>query len=756
MKKIMRSMLAFVVVFALAIGICGSLTGTEAQAAAKKATFTAAQSLVTVAAGASAKLEYEYTNVKTIKSQTWTSKNKKVAKVSKTGTVTGVAAGTAKINCKVKYIAKGAKKTTVNTIVFTVKVAAVPEATPMPEVTARPEIVYLNNALTADDISLRIKWDDTSNVGEARTVTIKGGTSDSMVVKDNGTMRKKLSAQYLADNEMGVGINLGNTLEATLSIADKKNATEAAQFETAWGQPVTTQEYIDCLHSYGINTIRIPVAWSNMVDEKNNYKINEKYLGRVEEVVNYALNDGMYVIINDHWDSQWWGQFGAAKWANKAQTKKVANTTMRKNAWKRYRSFWKQISARFKSYSDHLIFEGANEELGTRLNDTIYSNGYCTSDDPNDTRIKGNLTEDELYETVNKINQTFVDIVRASGGNNKYRHLLIPGYNTNIEDTADYRFQMPTDTIASNGISKLFLSVHYYTPWNFCGDGNIGNYTNIDQKITEQQFSYLQRFVDEGYAIIVGEGGICNPAGVDGSVSQWYNDAFTQAQKYHAVLCTWETGQYFNRTAAKIKYKDIAVFYNTVTGANGDTSMEKLTGKVNNTISENCFVDVSNMTPAWSWTGKWYKNDGTSTVGDDRHNGGGTTVIDDGNTDITKLFVPESNVKSTIDGDKTSIAFNEWGYQAFLNIDLTKYKNPVVAVTFDPSGNGEEGPGDFKGCLGEDATYQEDVSIAYDMYNGKGIILSRVFDMYTYTDNLNFTFGNGPTVTGIYLYELGE
>lgn len=206
----------------------------------------------------------------------------------------------------------------------------------------------------------------------------------------------------LIENEMGEGVNLGNTLEATLgTYADKVVATDATVFEQAWGQPITTEAYIQSLRSYGFNTIRIPVAWSNMDSEDGTYTINEKYLGRVEEVVNYALNCGMYVIVNDHWDSQWWGQFGACK--EDADGNKFADETKRAEAWKRYERYWTQICDRFKDYSDHLIFEGANEELGDRLNDAIYESGYCVPKDDNDTKsISGNLTEYERYEMANK------------------------------------------------------------------------------------------------------------------------------------------------------------------------------------------------------------------------------------------------------------------------------------------------------------------------------------------------------------------
>ncbi len=477
----------------------------------------------------------------------------------------------------------------------------------------------LTDILTPDDITLREKWEDKSNIGEERKVTIKG-TGTEMTIKDNGTMRTELSSQDLANEHMGAGINLGNTMEAVMpleeteTVKNTKYTATVKDCETVWKQPITTQAYIDKVHSYGINTLRIPVAWSNADKDDGTYKISDEYLGRVEEIVNYALNNGMYVVINDHWDNQWWGQFGACKYQETededgdlvkeyVMTKDengeeipAPDEELRAKAWARYEAYWTQIAERFKGYSDHLIFEGANEELGDRLVDAIGKSGYAVGNDSTEQALGGYMTEDELYETANKINQKFVDIIRKSGDNNKYRHLLIPGYNTDIAKTVDEvkevkekvngetvtkkvgnRYVMPTD-IEENGKTKLFLSVHYYTPWDFCGDGGTGTYTVGDQKATAKYFASLKKFSDEGYGIIIGECGICNPAGVESSVTQWLNDTFTEAQKISAVPVLWDTGAYFDRKAPAMCYKDIADFYNTINGTSGDASMTAQSG----------------------------------------------------------------------------------------------------------------------------------------------------------------------------------
>lgn len=665
-------------------------------------------------------------------------KNEKTSGLTYSAEIFGEAAGSAKVTFKIAYKRMDGKTAT---------------KTITKDVTVADGGFY--GHLEDKDITLRVKLPETStNVGEERTVPIKGGTSANMIVKDNGTVRKDVSTQWLIENEMGEGVNLGNTLEATLgTYADKVAATDATVFEQAWGQPITTEAYIQSLRSYGFNTIRIPVAWSNMDSEDGTYTINEKYLGRVEEVVNYALNCGMYVIVNDHWDSQWWGQFGACK--EDADGNKFADETKRAEAWKRYERYWTQICDRFKDYSDHLIFEGANEELGDRLNDAIYESGYCVPKDDNDTKaISGNLTEDERYEMANKINQKFVDIVRSTGGNNAYRHLLIAGYDTNIDKTCDDKFKMPTDT-AENGTTKLSVSVHYYTPWDFCGDGGSGIYTQKDKEATETYFTKMDKFYNAGYGIIMGEFSVCNPK--QEGVAQWLNDTMTIAAKHHILPVLWETNQYMDKDNCKMRYNDIAVLYNTITGSTGDTSSKINT---NGTTTDGSIADylettnVNNLKAGFEWTGKWYKNGGGNLVGDDIY------TTEEGGTKVTKgsveAFVPESSSKSSIDGDTTELGFNDWGYQAFLKIDLSKYKKPVVAFNFLDISDTEDfvetvtiGTSDKVGGSGKN-TYD----LKYSEFHGKGIVLNDTLLKALETEPyLYITFAGKPAVTGITVYE---
>ena len=270
---------------------------------------------------------------------------------------------------------------------------------------------------------------------------------------------------------MGNGINLGNTMEACGDSLGK--ALSVSTYETYWGQPVTTAEMIQGMKDCGFDTLRIPVAWTNMMDYENgDLTINTDLLDRVEEIVNYALDAEMFVIVNDHYDSDWWTLFGDADEENVAL------------AWDIYEAIWTQVSDRFKDYGDMLIFESANEELGDSLNES------------------GLLSEDERYSLTAEINQKFVDIVRNSGGNNDDRFLLIAGYNTDFEKTCSDKYVMPTDTVDG----KLIISVHYYTPWNYCGaekDARWG--LKSEMETMDELFATMTKFTDAGYGVIIGE-----------------------------------------------------------------------------------------------------------------------------------------------------------------------------------------------------------------------------------------------------------
>lgn len=323
---------------------------------------------------------------------------------------------------------------------------------------------------------------------------------------------------------MGNGINLGNTLEA-YAHQNYLNGADPTDAETLWGQPITTPEMIQGMKDAGFDTLRIPIAWTNGMNfESGDYTIDERLFTRVEQVVNYALDADMYVIINDHWDGSWWGMFGSA------------DESVRDKAFEMYKSMWTQIGERFADYSYKLIFEGANEELGDRLNDSDI------------TGSKGVLNKNECYEMTNRINSEFVKTIRALGGKNADRFLLIAGYNTDITMTCDDRFVMPEDSA-----QRLLLSVHYYTPWDYCGTDSV-NQWGSPQDVSEQNglFEKLSKFSEQGYGVVIGEYAVMmKNGGIKPETDKFYKNLLDNCDLYDFCPVLWDCSNFYKRRSLK-------------------------------------------------------------------------------------------------------------------------------------------------------------------------------------------------------------
>lgn len=359
---------------------------------------------------------------------------------------------------------------------------------------------------------------------------------------DDGVMREDLTALEVT-RLMGNGINLGNTLEACdNNVGIKTNAP--LSYETYWGQPKTTQAMIDGMKASGFDTLRIPVAWMTNATHlyEGDYTIDPAYMDRVEEVVRYARKAGMYVILNDHWDGGWYGMFGSES----AETRALAMEA--------YKGMWQQIAERFRDYSDYLIFESANEELGGRFDEN--SPLYC------DDSVVTYLTDDERYALTNEINQTFVDVVRATGGNNANRFLLIAGYSTNIDQTCDDRFQMPKDSAES----KLMVSVHYYDPWSYCGASSAASATkwgtSSDYAYLDEQLAKMTKFTQAGYGVVIGEyGALPGSDGLKDNTLGYHMAFLDTCTKYDLTNCLWDCSGLYKRVSQTFADADILAMY---------------------------------------------------------------------------------------------------------------------------------------------------------------------------------------------------
>lgn len=542
----------------------------------------------------------------------WSTSNKKVATV-KNGKVKAMKKGSAKITCKVTYKNKGKKVTKKLTAKIKVKAAKKTTTTAKPAssaavtaVTAVPGAVPSAAAPTATPVADKQELLKMSNVGEEHP------SANGITTKDNGLMRKELSSQDLMP-AMGLGWNLGNQMEQSNCMGNWKTVKEC---ETSAGNPAATQKTFDGLKAYGIKTVRVPVAWSNFMSTDGNYTISEELFNRVEKVINYALNDEMYVIINIHWDGGWWGMFGAEEYDAK-------ETPIRDEAWKKYTAFWTQIANRYKEYSDHLIFEGANEELSGRLNDDY---NHPEKGQSNQT---GKLGQDanDIYKMVNQINQKFVDIVRSTGGNNAYRHLLIPGtgnescviggyasdyYKT--DGTMDDRYIMPKDT-EENGNNKLSVSVHYYDPTDYCISATSTTSwgyrdtwgTEEDRKYMTESLARLKKFTDQGYGVIIGECGCVK--GYKDNVIDFMKELFTQCLDSGYCPVLWDEGHYYERKRGYFAYGDVGELFAEMTG-NTVPELPKNAKLVNTGISVVPTVENENPKVLYTWEGEFMRHTG--------------------------------------------------------------------------------------------------------------------------------------------------
>lgn len=357
----------------------------------------------------------------------------------------------------------------------------------------------------------------TSKSTESSTDTTKA--SENKPSQIAGKMRNITSQQLVED--MTFGWNLGNTLDVCQADRDgdgKINEhVEAGEKvdETLWGNPKATKDLFTSLKKNGVNAVRIPVTWRDHMDSNGN--IDREWMDRVQQVVDYAYSQGMYVIINVHHDGGGDPKFGA--WIIE-ESQNDYNTFLKK-----YQNVWKQIAERFKNYSDYLIFESMNE-VGF---DTLY-----------------NKNKADAYNLINKINQDFVDIIRATGGNNAKRHLLIAGYYTDIERTCDSLYKMPDDKAG-----RCILSVHYYTPWDFCTCDIKHTWgTNSEVRQMETLIGKMKKnFVDKGIPVIIGE---YAASGSDLSSCIFFIEKLNKlCSDYGIATFIWDSGSQVNRKTYK-------------------------------------------------------------------------------------------------------------------------------------------------------------------------------------------------------------
>ncbi|MBE6890141.1 MAG: glycoside hydrolase family 5 protein [Ruminococcaceae bacterium] len=285
-----------------------------------------------------------------------------------------------------------------------------------------------------------------------------------------------ITATQMAE-DMGIGLNLGNTMEAYNSGGCETvgytwipicGGNTPNEYERQWGAPTTTQECIDGIKAAGFDTIRIPVFWGNMMENDGTYTINPEYMARVREIVDYAQNAGLYTVINIHHFDEF-----------------IIRRNSLEECEKIFTTLWTQIANEFIDYPYTLVFEGYNEYLGGSQFD---ENGKLVDSEKSDA-----------YKMVNTLNQTFVDAVRATGGNNSERVLIVSGYWTNIDLTTADEFIVPEDKTED----RLMVSVHYVDNAVYWSN-KIGGQDWLDY--IDNQCELLKKsFADKGIPVFLGE-----------------------------------------------------------------------------------------------------------------------------------------------------------------------------------------------------------------------------------------------------------
>ena len=332
--------------------------------------------------------------------------------------------------------------------------------------------------------------------------------------------------------DMGLGWNLGNTMEAYQASGCEKITFEwipvigdnkPSDYETCWGAPVTTQAMIDGVKAAGFNTVRIPVFWGNMMENDGTWTIDPDYIGRVKEIVDYCMNDGLYAVVNIHHFDEF-----------------IIRRNDLSDCSDIFKRLWYQIADYFKDYPDTLVFEGFNEYLGGEQFD---KNGVLKEQ-----------SKDNAYLMTNTLNQTFVSAVRATGGNNAERVLIVSGYWTNIDNTTSSRFLMPKDSASD----RLMVSVHYVDNAMYWMN-QIGSKKWLDY--TDSQIALLDKaFKDKGIPVFLGETTSRYPKSNFASDAEYTTSSeclevvLNKLTEHGYVPVLWDvTDNFYSRDTCKIK-----------------------------------------------------------------------------------------------------------------------------------------------------------------------------------------------------------
>lgn len=334
------------------------------------------------------------------------------------------------------------------------------------------------------------------SISDNSEVQSTDGNSDSEPEKQerndpmNITSAKDLVAQ------MKIGWNLGNTLDAM----DSSKERQGLESETSWGNRLTTKSMIDVVKKAGFNVLRIPVSWGKHMDE--NYVVDKEWMDRIQEVVDYGYDNEMFVILDTHHE-EWY----------------MPKEEFVEEDLKQLEKLWEQIAERFKGYGEHLIFEGVNEP-----------------------RLRGEGAEwvgtAAARDIVNQYAETFVKTVRASGGNNAERALMVTPYAASSSPENMKALKIPENA------GNVIVSVHAYLPYSFALDTKGTSVYDPNNNEISGLFRNIKNiFLDNDIPVIIGEFGSVNKENTEDRV-KCVTDYLTAAKEAGVPCVWWDNGTY--------------------------------------------------------------------------------------------------------------------------------------------------------------------------------------------------------------------
>jgi len=354
------------------------------------------------------------------------------------------------------------------------------------------EIMPADNIVNNEEINNNTNNTE-ENIKESKDKIIDIDDTDEREENENMSLSIRDIPSIELVKELKIGWNLGNTLDAT-------GGGALLTTEMSWGNPTTKEDMFIVVKEAGFNTIRIPVSWGDHLGSEPDFTIHTIWLDRVNEVVDYAIDNDLYVILNLHHE-----EWHFPSYDNLERSKQILTKV------------WTQIAERFKDYDEHLIFEGMNEP---RMKDTPLE------------WTGGNA---EAWDVINQLNHTFVDTIRNSAGNNPLRHLMIPPYAASSDPKTWRDFILPKD-------DKIIVSIHAYTPYNFTlnknGTNNWSPENINDTKDIDYLFENLSKyFIDKGYPVIIGEFGAMNKDNLEARVL--WSEYYIQKASEKGIPCIW-------------------------------------------------------------------------------------------------------------------------------------------------------------------------------------------------------------------------